>query len=158
MKGTTIELAATAAFRLNVLTPPWFHPILFANKHVKENPKDFLEFFGTKGKLLYYPVALILVKGFSATFISAQKWTYDYVRDFSAGSGGGFSLFGVNFGSSSSYKEHTEEHKVDQSDTKLTFSDDKETLRFVGFAVAKNSVFEAFYDGALRDASVIPRA
>src|SRR5206468_3615474 len=117
----------------------WFQPTLFAAKHVKDNPNDFVSFFGPTGNLLYYPTALILVRGFTAEFLNTQSWTYDYQHDFSSSAGGGFSLFGINFGSSGSYTEHTKEHQVDQSSTRLKFWDDPATIRFVGYAVAKNT-------------------
>ncbi|WP_332819949.1 hypothetical protein [Sphingopyxis sp.] len=141
-KATSIQLGAKAAFRVNMSFPTWFRPLLFTHKRVRENPHDFAEFFGPKGSLLYYPTALIMVRGFSTKFKSSQKWTYDYKSSFSASGGGGFRSFGINFGGSGSYSKNVKEHKVDQSDTTLTITDDDATLRFVGFAVKKVTVFE----------------
>ncbi len=52
------------------------------------------------------------------------------------------SCFGYSFGASGSYTEDTHEHQTDQQNTKLSFKDDKDTLRFVGYAVRKNTVFQ----------------
>jgi hypothetical protein len=150
--STAIDLAATAAFRVNILYPAWFHPTLFNCKHVKDNPKDFEVFFGDAGTLLYYPTALMLVRGFSVKFNNTQSWTYDYQHHFSASGGGGFNAFGINFGSSANYTEDTKEHQVDHSTTTLTFSDDVNTIRFIGYAVAKNTVYSSDRQQALRQA------
>jgi len=92
--------------------------------------------------LLYYPSKLILIRGFNISFISSQNWTYDYKKRFSASGGGGFSAFGVGFGGSASYSSNVKEHKVDSSGTTLTISDDENTIRFVGYAVKKNTVYQ----------------
>lgn len=149
--GTSLKLGAKAAFRVNIDFPTWFRPILFTHKHVKENPYDFAEFFGPAGSLLYYPTALIIVRGFSTVFESTQKWTYDYARSFSASGGGGFRSFGINFGGSGSYSSNVKEHKVHQSETKLTIADDEATLRFVGFAVKKVTVFAQSIEDSRKD-------
>lgn len=141
-KATSIRLGAKAAFRINMSFPAWFRPLLFTHKRVRENPHDFAEFFGPNGLLLYYPTALIVVRGFSTSFKSSQKWTWDYKNSFSASGGGGFRSFGINFGGSGSYSRNVKEHRVEQSDTTLTIADDDATLRFVGFAVKKVTVFE----------------
>lgn len=140
-RATSIKLSAKAAFRLNIGFPTWFKPLLFTHKRVRDNPHDFAEFFGPSGSLLYYPTALVLIRGFSATFDSAQDWTYDYKSSFSASGGGGFRAFGINFGASGGYSSNVKEHKVDQSRTRLTIGDDDATIRFVGFAVKKVTVF-----------------
>jgi hypothetical protein len=141
--ATGIHLISKAAFRLNINYAPWFDANLFNSHYITENPKDFLEFFGPKGSLLYYPTALILVRGFSAEFTNSQAWTYDYEHNFQASVGGGFNIFGINFGGSSSYGSHVTGHKVDQSNTSLKISDDENTIRFVGYAVKKNTDLSA---------------
>lgn len=147
-RGQSVTIAAKAVTRVNTSFPGWFKPTLFKHKHVLENPLEFQEFFGPRGSLLYYPTALILVRGFEAKFDSSQAWTYDYERKFNASSGGGFSVFGISFGASSSYSEHVKEHKVDRAGTSLTIGDDKDTLRFVGYAVKKNDVLSDPVDKA----------
>lgn len=140
--GKAIKLGAESVLRVNIGFPAWFRPTLFSHPHVLGNPFDFQEFFGPKGSLLYYPSALIVVRGFSVEFEATQAWTYDYERKFSASGGGGFRAFGVNFGGKASYGSHVTQHEVDKTGTKLTLSDGKDTLRFVGYAVTKNQVFE----------------
>jgi hypothetical protein len=140
--ATGLTLTAEAAFRVTINWPSWFRPNLFNNHHVTDNPHDFLKFFGPNGTLLYYPTGLILVRGFGVTFTSSQNWSYDYKHHFSASAGGGFSCFGYSFGASGSYTEDTHEHQTDQQNTKLSFKDDKDTLRFVGYSVRKNTVFQ----------------
>lgn len=148
-KALNVKLAAKSAFRVNIIYPAWFQASLFSCVHVAENPKAFIRFFGDKGSLLYYPTALLLVRGFSVAFESSQDWKYDYKNNFSAGGGGGFSAFGFNFGAKANYSQQTKEHQVDQSNTKLTFGDDENTIRFVGFAVAKNVKFSTLVDEAI---------
>lgn len=139
-KSTGIKLSAKSATRIPVSFPAWFNPVLFTHRHVLANPGTFERFFGLKGSLLYYPTALIVVRGFSAEFVSSAKWTYDYVKNFSASAGGGFGAFGFSFGGSASYSSTVKEHQVDESSTTLKFSDDEATVRFVGYAVKKNDV------------------
>lgn len=141
-KALKITIGAKAAFRININPPGWFRAGLFSHRYVKENPKDFDEFFGAKGTLLYYPVAIVAVRGISVGFESAQAWSYDYQKTFSASGGGGFGAFGISFGGSASYSSTVKEHQVDQSGTKLQFTDDPNTVRFVGYVVAKNRVYE----------------
>ncbi|MQA22844.1 hypothetical protein [Rugamonas rivuli] len=141
-KATTIKLGADSATRINIAFPSWFNPTLFEHRHVKENPHEFEEFFGKQGSLLFYPTALIVIRGFSVEFSSSQDWSYDYEHRFSASGGGGFSAFGIPFGASADYSSSVKEHQVDQSKTSLKFKDDKDTIRFVGYAVKKNTVFE----------------
>lgn len=137
-KATKLTLDANASLRVNINYGPWFKPNLFEHIHVKENPEMFKEFFGEKGSLLYYPTALILIRGFGISFEASQAWSFDYNKKFSAKGGGGFSVFGINFGGSSSYGKEVIEHKVDQTNTMLKISDDEKTLRFVGYVVKKN--------------------
>lgn len=139
-KGQKLKLGAESATRINIGFPAWFKPNLFTHQHVLKNPKDFDEFFGLKGSLLYYPTALIVIRGFRAEFTSSQAWTYDYEKRFNASGGGGFNCCGISFGGSASYSSTVKEHQVDRSGTTLTFSDDVETIRFVGYAVKKNDV------------------
>ncbi|KIO50268.1 hypothetical protein [Nitrosospira sp. NpAV] len=140
-KGLKISIGSKAAFSVGIQYPAWFKPTLFTHKRVLENIRDFEEFFGAKGTLLYYPTQLIIVRGFAVEFESSQAWKYDFVKKFSASAGGGFNAFGIGFGGKASYSSHEEEHKVDQSGTKLTISDGEGTLRFVGYALKKNTVF-----------------
>jgi hypothetical protein len=137
-KATNIQLGSEASLRVNINYGPWFKPNLFEHKRVKENVSLFTEFFGLTGTLLYYPTALILIRGFSVSFKTSSQWTYDYKRKFSASGGGGFRAFGINFGGSSSYGRSEAIHKVDQSTTELKISDDASTLRFVGYVIKKN--------------------
>jgi hypothetical protein len=139
--ATTIDLSALAAFKLAIVYPKWFRPTLFEHKRVMDNIHDFEQFFGSKGTLLYFPSHLILVRGFKVEFTSSQDWTFDYKHKFSASGGGGLNVFGVNFGGSGSYSNEQKEHQVDVSKTKLTIADDSTTIRFVGYAVKKETVF-----------------
>jgi hypothetical protein len=138
---TGFTLAAKSAFRSSILYPGWFQPNLFECKHVKNNLDDFAEFIGPTGSLLYYPTGIILVRGFSVEFENTQNWTYDYQHSFSASAGGGFSFCGIDFGGSQTYGSNQHEHSIDQSQTKLTIVDDETTIRFVGYAVYKNTVW-----------------
>lgn len=140
-KGTSVSLSAKSTFKVKINYPGWFNPNLFKNKRVLENIRDFEDFFGPSGSLLYFPTELIVVRGFSTEFVSSQNWTYDYKRSFSASGGGGFGICGISFGASASYSTNQKEHIVDQSGTKLTIADDPSTLRFVGFVVKKNDVY-----------------
>lgn len=154
-KGQTMKLHAEAAYRLDIIYPGWFRPTIFDVKHVKDNPKAFDKYFGTKGLLRFYPTALMLVRGFSVEFTSSQDWAYDYQHSFSASAGGGFSCCGINFGAEAGYSENTKEHQVDQSHTSLKFSDDANTLRFIGYAVAENAFFDAAREASIGDALVV---
>jgi len=138
--ATEINLLSKAAFRVQINYGPWFNAALFDSKYIKENPGSFMEFFGANGSLLYYPTSLVMVRGFSVEFKNTQSWTYDYQRSFSASAGGGFNIFGINFGGSHSYSENTKEHKIDVESTSLKISDDEDTIRFMGYAVAKNKL------------------
>jgi len=138
--ATGITLSSEAAFRVNIIWPKWFQPVLFQHTRVRENARDFSEFFGANGSLRYYPTALILVRGFKTVFTSSQNWTYDYDHNFNASVGGGFSVFGINFGGSSTYGSHVTEHKFDKSQTDLTVMDAPDTLRFVGLAVKETRI------------------
>lgn len=149
-KGTSIALSAAAAFRVNITYPNWFRPTLFSHKRVLDNAQDFVEFLGSQGSLLYFPTGLLLVRGFKTEFTSSQSWTYDYRHKFSASGGGGFNAFGISFGSSGSYQNEQKEHSVDVSNTKLTITDDPSTVRFVGYAVKKNTAFHARRDKQLQ--------
>ena len=153
-KGKSLTLAAKAAFKLGIETLGWFKPNLFTHKRVKENVHEFQEFFGKNGSLLYYPSAIILVRGFSVAFDSQANWTYDYKRKFSASGGGGFRAFGIRFGASASYSSNVKEHKVDQTQTTLTISDDEDTIRFVGYAVRKNTVFQDIVEELVDETNV----
>ncbi|MFM0687315.1 hypothetical protein PQQ77_15145 [Paraburkholderia strydomiana] len=150
-RGQTISVSALSAQRININFPSWFRPTLFSHKRVLENPSEFLEFLGEKGSLLYYPTALIVVRGFSVVFESSQNWTYDYVKQFSASGGGGFNAFGVSFGSSASYSSTVKEHEVDKSGTKLTIADDRDTIRFVGYALKKSDVLKPAIEKGVRE-------
>jgi len=137
-KAISLDLSAKASLRVNINYGSWFKPNLFESQYITDNPDMFQEFFGNTGTLLYYPTALVLIRGFEIDFKSSQNWVYDYENKFSASAGGGFNVFGINFGASGSYTQDTKEHHVDQSDTTLTIGDDENTLRFVGYVVKKN--------------------
>ncbi|MDY1010350.1 hypothetical protein [Sphingomonas sp. CFBP9019] len=139
---TDISISSTASYRIE-LNIPWMDATLFNHKYVRDNPHDFLEFFGSEGSLLYYPTALIVIRGFQISFLNSQNWTFDYQRKFSVKGGGGFKAFGVRFGGSGSYTRDEKEHKVDVSGTKLTIGDDTATIRFVGYALKKNKTVSA---------------
>lgn len=140
-KGTTVTLSSKSTFKVKINYPGWFNSNLFKNKRVLDNIRDFEDFFGPTGTLLYFPTELIIVRGFATEFVSSQEWTYDFKRTFSASGGGGFGIGGISFGASTNYSSNQKEHIVDQSGTKLTISDDPSTLRFVGFVVKKNDIY-----------------
>ncbi|MBS0202933.1 MAG: hypothetical protein JSS49_08555 [Planctomycetes bacterium] len=140
---TSVDLGAKAAFKAAIAYPGWFRSNLFRHKRVKENLREFEDFFGPKGTLRYYPTHLIMVRGFTAAFENSQKWTYDYDRKFQASVGGGFSVAGIRFGSKATYGSHVTEHSIDQSNTSLKFSDGEGTLRFVGYVVKKNTLWDS---------------
>lgn len=141
-KATAIDLSAQATYRVEIRYPKWFRPSLFKHPRVRQNIHDFEPFFGPKGSLLYHPRFLVFVRGFKASFTSSQNWSYDYQRRYSASAGGGFSVFGIGFGASGSYTRETKEHKVASGGTTLTFEDDNATVRFVGYVVKRESVYE----------------
>lgn len=141
-RTTKITLSAKSAFKTQIIYPGWFRPAMFTHKRVRDNLRDFEDLFGPEGSLRYYPTHLILVRGFSVGFDSAQAWSYDYERKFNASGGGGFSVFGIKFGSSADYGSHVEKHKVDKQNTKLSLSDGQSTLRFVGYVVKENTVWD----------------
>lgn len=147
-KATAVTLSAQAAFKVKINYPSWFRPDLFKNKRVRENIRDFEEFFGADGTLLYFPTELVLVRGFSTEFEHKEAWTYDYKRNFSASGGGSFGIGGFSFGAAASYSKNEKEHTVDQAGTKLTMADDPSTLRFIGFVVKKNDVMKETVLGA----------
>ena len=138
--ATSVEVSAAAVYKVGLVFPRWFRPELFQCKRVLDNISDFQSFFGPNGTLLYYPTQLICVRGFKIVFSSSQNWTYDYDHNFSAKAGGGLHIFGINFGPSSNYTNDTKEHQVVTSGTNLTVYDDPNTIRFVGYAVAKNNL------------------
>lgn len=150
--GTTIKLSSAAAYKAEIVYPSWFRPTLFKHKHVVENIHDFEPFFGSKGSLLYIPSYLIVVRGFKVEFSSSQEWTFDYQHKFSASAGGGFNVLGISFGGSGSYTNEVKEHTVDKSTTTLTIADAESTLRFVGYAVKKNTIFEDAMKAATENA------
>ena len=51
---------------------------------ISYDPALVKNFFGQKETLLYYPTALIVIRGFRVEFKNSQEWTYDYKRSFSA--------------------------------------------------------------------------
>jgi hypothetical protein len=138
--ATEITLKSKASFRVNINFGGWFDASLFKSKYIKQNPLAFMDFFGKDGTLLYYPTALIVIRGFSVEFKNSQQWTYDYKKSFNASAGGGFGIFGISFGASYNYGSNIREHTVDQAATSLKISDDDNTFRFVGYAVAKNEL------------------
>jgi hypothetical protein len=96
-----------------------------------------------KASLLYYPTALILLRGFKVEFKSSQNWTFDYKKTFTGSTGGEVRVFGIRFASpESGGKTSEKDHKIDKAGTVLTMEDDPDTIRFVGYAVTKNTVFE----------------
>lgn len=141
-KMTGIGLSAKAAYKVQIIYPGWFRSSLFRHKRVKDNIRDFQDIFGEQGTLRYYPTHLILIRGFSTSFKSSQNWSYDYERKFNASAGGGFSVLGISFGSKGKYGKHVEEHKIDKQNTELKISDGEDTLRFVGYVVKKNKVWD----------------
>lgn len=151
IKAQKLTVGAKAAFRIDINPPTWFKVGLFSHRYVKDNPKDFEEFFGAKGSLRYYPTAIVVVRGISVAFESSQKWSYDYKKTFSASGGGRFGAFGFNFGGGASYSSTVKEHKVDQAGTKLEFSDDPNTIRFVGYIVAQNTTYDASIDNIVKN-------
>lgn len=140
--GLKLTLNAKAAFKVGINFPGWFNPTLFEHRRVKENIHDFEEFFGKNGSLRFYPTQLIIVRGFDIKFESSQDWTFDYKKQFSASGGGGFKVFGINFGSTADYGSKVTQHEIDQSGTKFSISDGADTLRFVGYSIKENKVFE----------------
>jgi hypothetical protein len=139
---TSVDLAAKSAYKSAIVYPAWFRAELFRHKRVKENIRDFEDFFGPTGVLRYYPIYLILVRGFSSKFENAQAWTYDYDHKFDASVGGGFNICGINFGGNQTYGSHTQEHKIDTAGTTLKIADAETTLRFVGYVVKKNTLWD----------------
>jgi hypothetical protein len=139
--ATSLDLSAAATYKVGLVFPGWFQPSLFSNKRVTDNIKDFAQFLGPNGSLLYYPSHLICVRGFKASFGSTQNWTYDYQHNFSASGGGGLNVCGISFGGSASYSNSEKEHTVSQSNTTLTIADDQATVRFVGYGLTKNTVY-----------------
>lgn len=141
-KAISIQLKSKATIRVGINYGPWFRPELFNSSYVVNNIELFQEFFGPSGSLLYYPTDMILIRGFGIEFISSSNWTYDYKRNFSASLGGGFKIFGVNFGGTTNYSKNVKEHQIDKTGTTLTIGDDENTLRFVGYILKKNTVME----------------
>jgi hypothetical protein len=141
-KATSIDISSAASYKVALRFPHWFHAELFSCKRVVENIHDFAAFFGPKGSLLYYPTEIACVRGFSIAFHSSQNWTYDYDHKFSAQAGGGFNVFGFGFGGSGSYTNEQKQHTVSTSTTNLTIADDASTIRFVGYVLAKNTVYQ----------------
>lgn len=137
----SVSVAANAVVPVD-LNFPWVNHALFNNKRVKENIRDFADFFGPRGKLRYYPIRVITLRGMEAKFKSSQAYSFDYERKFSARGGGGFSAFGISFGGSASYSKNVKKHEVDQAGTELTFTDGNGTIRFAGFVVQQNTVWE----------------
>jgi hypothetical protein len=120
------------------LTAPWFRPGLFDNAIVAKQAASFQRFFGPAGTLLYYPRALIVMRGFRVAFSSSAAFKYDYARDFAARGSAGLRVFGIGFGGSYSESSHTEEHRITQSGNQLSFEDGDNTVRVVGFVAQKN--------------------
>jgi hypothetical protein len=73
-KTTKIELSWESLQIIPVDNDSWFKKDLFKNKKIQENPKLFERYFGATGTLLYYPKALIVMRGFKAKFTASQKW------------------------------------------------------------------------------------
>ena len=154
-KATGIKLLAKAVFSVPVNFTPWLDTTLFYNKRLRENLSDFSEFFDKRGRLRYYPVKVVLLRGMRVEFTSKQDWSFDYSKRFSASAGGGFGVFGITFGASGSYSKNVEEHKVDKSGTTLTFTDGDNTLRFVGLVVQRNTVWDESVEEFVRGQGVV---
>ena len=149
----SLTLSANAVFSTEIVYPGWFKPELFNHPRVKENIRDFEDFFGPRGSLRFVPASLVMVRGFAVEFKNSQDWEYDYERKFQASAGGGFSVLGVGFKSSGSYSKHTKKHKVDQANTSLKFGDGDNTLRLVGYVVRRNTVWNDTVNGP--DADIV---
>ncbi|HII0044701.1 hypothetical protein PO498_15415 [Klebsiella variicola] len=125
-----------------VQPPSWFNSNLFENQLILKNKRTFERFLGAKGTLLYYPKALVVMRGFNVIFKSTNIWKYDYVRDFSVGGNGSVRLFGIGLGGGYKRHEHQEKHTVEQNGDELRFSDGDSSLRVLGYIVQKNTAFE----------------
>jgi hypothetical protein len=136
-KTTSMTVGVKSLLRVKVQTSPWFKAGVFNNGLVKKNLKQFQRFFGPKGTLLYYPIEMIVARGFYVKFTASQNWQYDYERQFSAGGSCGLSLWGIGFGANANYSERQEQHRVEKRGQELTFDDGEKNLRIVGFYVQK---------------------
>ena len=137
-KTSSVTIGAKSCSAIPANARPWFTQNLFKNKIIVDNAASFGRYFGAAGTLLYYPVSLIVVRGFTVKFKSSQSWTYDYQHNFSTGGSGSMRAFGIGWGGGYSYSESHAEHKVEQSGDELIFSDGDNTLRVIGFVAQKN--------------------
>jgi hypothetical protein len=138
-----VTLGCKACMTVPVQPPSWFDPNLFSNKLILKNKRTFARYLGPKGTLLYYPKALIVMRGFNVMFKSTNTWKYDYVRDFSIGGSASARFFGIGLGGGYKRHEHQEKHLVEQNGDELKFSDGDSTLRVLGYVAQKNDAFEA---------------
>ena len=137
-----VMLGCKACMIVPVQPPSWFNSNLFENQLILKNKRTFERFLGAKGTLLYYPKALVVMRGFNVIFKSTNIWKYDYVRDFSVGGSGSVRLFGIGLGGGYKRHEHQEKHTVEQNGDELRFSDGDSSLRVLGYIVQKNTAFE----------------
>jgi hypothetical protein len=137
-KVTGVEITSKSLMQIGISYAAWFDASLFKSEYVTKYPNKFFKYFEPNGSLLYYPISLVVMRGVSLTFTSSQNWTYDYHKKFSASVGGGFSVFGISFGGSANYQNDVKEHKFEASGTKLTISDDENTIRLLGYEIAHN--------------------
>jgi hypothetical protein len=114
-RGTkNIKISWKSLFSIEVDTNPWFKPNIFHNKIITDNAAAFSRFFGSGGTLLYYPRALIVMRGMNVLFKSSNYWKYVYVHDFHVGGSGGVNVFGYRWGATASYHEHEEDQLLDE--------------------------------------------
>ncbi|MNJ35591.1 hypothetical protein D3C77_303410 [compost metagenome] len=147
-----VTLGCKACMIVPVQPPSWFDPNLFGNKLILKNKRTFERYLGPKGTLLYYPTALVVMRGFNVLFKSTNTWKYDYVRDFSVGGSGSARFFGIGLGGGYKRHEHQEKHHVEKNGNELRFSDGDLSLRVLGYIAQKNTSFET---DVLADLSVI---
>lgn len=143
-KTTGMTVGAKSLLRVKIQTAPWFKAGIFNNGIVKRNIRQFQRFFGPQGTLRYYPIEMIVARGFNVKFTAAQAWTYDYERQFKAGGSCGLNVWGVNFGANGNYSERQEQHKVEKRGQELIFDDGEKNLRIVGYYVQKTPLAQAF--------------
>lgn len=137
-KVQAIDINSESIMKIGINYTNWFDASLFKSGYIINNPDIFNKFLGPDGSLVYYPISLIILRGITLVFTSSQKWNYNYKENFRASAGGGMNFFGISFGGNEQYTNETKEHIVDANSTTLSISDDKNTIRLVGYEIANN--------------------
>lgn len=134
----SITVGARALMALEFDGSPWWKPDIFQNALIQSNLRTFERYFGESGSLLYYPIRVIIARGFNLKFSSSQNWEHEYEKDFSASGSASLKLGGFSFGGGGGYSKHEERQKVERRGHDLIMDDGEDNIRIIGYVVVKS--------------------